>query len=86
MEIAARTVWSLILQVSPHQTKVNMCTGSVSYQWWIQDFPEGVRQLPKVLIFFNFFAENCMKMKEFGPVGGGGGVPISPVESANGYF
>ena len=30
-------------------------------------FPRGVRQLPKVLLFFNFFAENCMKMKEFGP-------------------
>ena len=27
----------------------------------------GVRQLPKVLLFFNFFAENYMKMKEFGP-------------------
>ena len=33
-------------------------------------FPRGVRQLPKVLLFFNFFAENCMKMKEFGPLGG----------------
>ena len=33
-------------------------------------FPRGVRQLPKVLLFFNFFAENCMKMKEFGPRGG----------------
>ena len=34
-------------------------------------FREGVRQLPKVLLFFNFFAENCMKMKEFEPKGGG---------------
>ena len=39
-------------------------------QWWIQDFPEGVCQLPKVLLFSKFFAEKCMKMKEFGPVGG----------------
>ena len=36
-------------------------------------FPRGVRQLPKVLLFFQIFAENCMKMKEFGPPGGGGG-------------
>ena len=33
-------------------------------------FPRGVRQLPKLLLFFNFFAKNCMKMKEFGPRGG----------------
>ena len=32
----------------------------------------GVRQLPKVLLFFNFFVENCMKMKESGPPGGQG--------------
>ena len=38
------------------------------------DFPEGVRQLPKVLLFFKFFAENCMKMKQFG-AGGRPGTP-----------
>ena len=38
-------------------------------------FPRGVRQLPKMLLFFNFFAENCMKMKEFGPPGGVPGAP-----------
>ena len=36
-------------------------------------FPRGVRQLPKDAIIFQIFAENCMKMKEFGPPGGGGG-------------
>ena len=36
-------------------------------QWRIQNFPEGVRQLPKVLLFF---VENCMKMNELGPLGG----------------
>ena len=46
------------------------------YQWRIQDFLEGVRQLPKVLLFFNFFTENCMKMKEFGPPGGIPGGPL----------
>ena len=32
----------------------------------------GSRNFPKekVLLFLNFFAENCMKMKEFGPPGG----------------
>ena len=33
-------------------------------------FSRGERQLPKVLLFFHFFAENCMKKKEFGPGGG----------------
>ena len=46
-------------------------------------FPRGVRQLPKVLLFFNFFPENCMKMKEFGPPGGR--VPGAPLRSANEY-
>ena len=34
--------------------------------------------------FTNFFAENCMKMKEFGPRSGGGDVPGPPLGSANG--
>ena len=33
-------------------------------------FPGGGRQLPKCY-YFSIFAENCMKMKEFGPPGGG---------------
>ena len=41
-------------------------------QWRIQDFPKGV-PTPKLGIlnyyFAIFFAENCMKMKEFGPRG-----------------
>ena len=44
-------------------------------------FPRGVRQLPKLLLFFNFFAKNCVKMKEFEPGGGGG---ASPRGSTNG--
>ena len=47
-------------------------------QWRIQDFSQGVRQLSKVLFFFNFVPENCMKMKEFGP--GGGRVPGAPLD------
>ena len=41
-----------------------------------------VRQLSKVLLFFIFFAENCMKMKKnWTP--GGGRVPAPPLGSAN---
>ena len=39
-------------------------------QWRIQDFPQGGRQLPKWVCQPIFLAENCMKMKEFGPPGG----------------
>ena len=34
-------------------------------------FPSGGRQLPKWVCEPIFLAENCMKMKEFGPRGGG---------------
>ena len=43
----------------------------VQMQWRIQDFPQGGAPTPKSAIIFQFFAENCMKMKEFGPPGGG---------------
>ena len=33
-------------------------------------FSPGGRQLPKWVCLFIIFAENCMKMKEFGPRGG----------------
>ena len=36
-------------------------------KWRIQDFPEGGVPTPKLGLFCKFFAENCMKMKEFGP-------------------
>ena len=48
-------------------------------------FPRGVRQLPKVLLFFNFVPENCMKMKEFGVPGGGRASLAPPLRSANAY-
>ena len=47
-------------------------------------FPRGVRQLPKMLLFLNFFAENCMKMKEFGPPWGAR--PWRPLGSANASY
>ena len=33
-------------------------------------FPGGGAPTPKIAIIFHIFAENCMKMKEFGPPGG----------------
>ena len=43
---------------------------NILWQWRIQDFPGGGAPTPKSAIIFQFFAENCMKMKEFGPQGG----------------
>ena len=34
-------------------------------------FSRGGAPTPKIAIIFQFVAENCMKMKEFGPPGGG---------------
>ena len=47
-------------------------------QWWIQDFPQGDAPTAKSVIIFQIFAENCMKMKEFGP-------PPMVVFKFNGY-
>ena len=33
-------------------------------------FSPGGAPTPKIAIIFHIFAENCMKMKEFGPPGG----------------
>ena len=52
----------------------------IERQWRIQDFPEGGTNSQSGctdLLFCNFFAENCMKMKEFGPR-----VPGAPLISA----
>ena len=51
-------------------------------QWRIQDFPRGGAPTPKNAVIFQLFAENCMKMKEFGPPGGAR-VPGAPLGSAN---
>ena len=54
-------------------------------QWRIQDFPEGGGPTPKSVIIFIFFAENCMKMKEFGPQGGAR-VPGAPLDPTMQWF
>ena len=43
--------------------------------------PGGGAPTPKIAIIFQIFAENCMKMKEFGPQGAR--VPGAPLGSAN---
>ena len=42
-----------------------------SYQWRIQDFPEGGREPSRGGVNTPNFPENCMKSKEFGRPGGG---------------
>ena len=42
-------------------------------------FSPGGAATPKIAIIFQMFAENCMKMKEFGPPGGRvPGAPLDP--------
>ena len=45
-------------------------------------FSPGGAPTPKSAIIFQFFAENCMKMKEFGPPGGRASL-APPLGSAN---
>ena len=45
-------------------------------------FSPGGAPTPKIAIIFHIFAENCMKMKEFGPPGGHASL-APPLGSAN---
>ena len=45
-------------------------------------FSRGGAPIPKLGLFCNFIAENCMKMKEFGR-GGGTRVPGAPLDPTN---
>ena len=77
---------SLSFDNSEHCTVLNhdIRINSISEQWRIQDFPQGGAPTLKIAIIFQIFAENCMKMKEFGPGGGGGASLAPPLGSANG--
>ena len=46
---------------------------TVGQQWRIQDFPAGAPtpEVGVLIYYFAFFANKCMKMKEFGPRGRG---------------
>ena len=54
----------------------------VPCQWRIQDFPQGGRQLPKVLLFFNFLPKTAWKWKNLDPQGGRASL-APPLGSAN---
>ena len=58
------------------------CGAKPVSQWRIQDFPQWGAPTPKIAIIFHIFAENCMKMKEFGPQGGRVSL-VPPLGSAN---
>ena len=52
-------------------------------------FSPGGAPTPKIAIIFHIFAENCMKMKEFGPPGGGARPwrpPLDPPMILHNYF
>ena len=49
-------------------------------QWRIQDFPQGVRQLPNVLLFFKYLLKTAWKWKNLDPQGGGAHVPGAPLD------
>ena len=57
------------------------CVGGSPYQWWIHDSSEeegtNSQEGAPTYKLANFFAENCMKMKEFGP--GWARVPGAPL-------
>ena len=58
------------LQIYTQNTMTQLTYCFVINQWRIQDSPQGGAPTPKIAIIFQIFAENCMKMKEFGPGGG----------------
>ena len=49
---------------------MGQCYVTIHRQWRIQDFPQGGRQLPKVLLFFNFLLKTAWKWKNLDPQGG----------------
>ena len=56
-----------ICQYSRYKTRISNAFNAVAdpgFSW-------GGAPTPKMGLFFQLFAENCMKMKEFGPPGGG---------------
>ena len=70
------------LDSSP-QLSTPVCLSLYQHQWRIQDYPQGDAPTPKIANIFQNFAENCMKMKEFGSPGGGSASLVPPFGSAN---
>ena len=67
-----------------HRVCVNPTRGAPTYylQWRIQNFPGGTNSQRGCanLLFCKFLAENCIKMKEFGPQGRGALLWCSPLD------
>ena len=63
-------IWLRFFCLAWNSTKPFRVLIPIRFQWRIQDFPQGGAPTPKSAIIFQFFAENCMKMKEFGLRGG----------------
>ena len=63
---------------------VDICQNFILIMLPVADpgFSPGGAPTPKLGLFCKFFAENCMKMKEFGPRGE---ARPAPLRSANGY-
>ena len=55
------------------------------FQWRIQDFPQGGRQLPKLLLSFTFLPKTAWKWKNLDPQGGRASLapPLDPPMSLN---
>ena len=89
-EIVSRNCQRILSQILTRKTKRGkllreMLSIFIPHQWRIQDFPQGGAPTPKIAIIFHIFAENCMKMKEFGPPGGGRASLAPPLGSANAH-
>ena len=49
------------------------------HQWRMQNFPQGVRQLPKLILFFKLLTKTAWKWKNLDPRGGGGASLAPPL-------
>ena len=69
----------MLIRIILYATLLDLCLSVAD-----PGFSPGGVPTPKIAIIFHIFAENCMKMKEFGPPGGAR-VPGAPLGSANVY-
>ena len=68
VQIVSVVTYSLLLLVAylklKHESLIDYSVADPGFS------PGGGAPTPKIAIIFHIFAENCMKMKEFGPPGG----------------
>ena len=80
-------------QFTASKTKISNCVckfpGKLTWndsQCRIQYLPKVGAPTPKWVLLCKFVAENCMKMKEFGPSGGGGASSLGSTNDSDEYF